>query len=112
MTVKFFPVFFEQECKFSPAIMQAVFASVTLFLIPGTLICQKMAKRFGRLQIIISCFLVGIPCTMLMGLLRSFYSMPGVMLPIFLMRCVSQWSCGALMGSVIADYTPKAQRAR
>merc|ERR1712100_530117 len=28
------------------------------------------------------------------------------------LRCVSQWSPSALMGSVIADYTPKATRGR
>merc|ERR1712061_608463 len=33
-------------------------------------------------------------------------------LSIFVLRCVSMWSCGPLLGSVIADYTPKTTRGR
>eukprot|EP00435_Cladocopium_sp_Y103_P015959 s4495_g3.t4 len=35
-----------------------------------------------------------------------------VMLPIFLTRCICMWSCTPLLGSIIADYTPKATRGR
>eukprot|EP00439_Symbiodinium_sp_Y106_P063968 s1172_g9.t7 len=35
-----------------------------------------------------------------------------VMLPVFLLRCCSMWGASPLLGSIIADYTPKAQRGR
>lgn len=112
MTVKFFPIFFDQDCHLNPATLQAAFASLSGLTVIGTLVANKLAKRIGRLQVIIPSFVIGITCTMLLGLLKPFYTIPAVMLPIFMLRCSIQWSCGALMGSVIADYTPKAQRGR
>lgn len=112
MTVKFFPVFFNTEGHINPALLQSVFASLFGLTAIGTLVANKLAKRFGRMQIAIPSFAIGISCTVLLGVLKPFYTVPAVMLPIFLLRCVIQWSNGALLGSVIADYTPKATRGR
>jgi len=112
MTVKFFPVFFNVECHEDPATVQTVFASLSLLCAVGTLLANKVAKRVGRMQVVIPCFMVGITCTLLLGSLRGLYTTPGVMIPLFMVRCSIMWSTGALKGSVIADYTPKSQRAR
>jgi len=112
MTVKFFPVFFDKVGHVNPATLQAVFASLSGLTTVGILLANKAAKRVGRMQVTICCFVIGISCTILLGTLHNFYTVPGVMLPIFVLRCTIQWSCSALMGSVIADYTPKAQRGR
>ncbi|CAJ1402250.1 unnamed protein product [Effrenium voratum] len=112
MTVKFFPVFFKEEGHIRPVVLQGVFASLQLLTGVNTFVNNRLAKCCGRLQVIICCYVVGISCTSLLGLLKSYYTIPGVMLPIFMMRCTMQWSCGALMGSIIADYTPKASRGR
>merc|ERR1719359_648275 len=40
------------------------------------------------------------------------YNLPYITLPIFMLRCTSQWSVSALLGSIMADYTPKSQRGR
>jgi len=112
MTVKFFPVFFEKACKLDPGSIQLVMAAVSIAVCPGALICQWVAKRIGRLQVMLMCFSVGICCTALLGLLRPYYTVPFIMLPIFFARCTIMWSCGALGGSVVADYTPKDQRGR
>lgn len=89
-----------------------MFASLSGLTVLGTLAANKVAKRVGRLQVIIPCFCIGISCTVLLGALRPYYTIPGVVLPIFMLRCSIQWSMGALMGSILADYTPKAQRGR
>jgi len=112
MTVKFFPVFFENACGFDPGSIQVVMGIVSVMICPGALVCQWLAKKVGRLQIILLCYTVGIICTALMGALRQYYTVPYIMLPIFIARCTFQWSCGALTGSVVADYTPKEQRGR
>ncbi|CAE7727934.1 TDRD1 [Symbiodinium necroappetens] len=112
MTVKFFPVFFKQEGHINPALLQAVFASLSALTVVSTLISARISKCAGRLQVIIPCYAVGITCTILLGLLRPYYTVPGVMLPVFLLRCSSMWGAFPLLGSVIADYTPKAQRGR
>lgn len=91
MTVKFFPVFFSQEGHVNPAVLQAVFASLAGLTCIGTLLSSVAAKRVGRFQVIIPNFVIGISCTVLLGLLRPFYTVPGVMLPIFVCRCTMQW---------------------
>jgi len=112
MTVKFFPVFFKEEGHIQPVLLQAVFASLYFLAGIGTLVANRLSKKFGRLQVIICGYCIGISCTMLLGLLRPYYTVPAVMLPIFLTRCTCQWSCTPLLGSIIADYTPKATRGR
>jgi len=112
MTVKFFPVFFQEEGHINPAVLQAVFASLSALTVVGILITNRASKCAGRLQVVIPCYFIGICCTMLLGALRAYYTVPGVMLPIFLLRCSSMWGASPLLGSIIADYTPKAQRGR
>lgn len=112
MTVKFFPLFFDVECHEDPATVQIVFASLNGLTAVGTIIVNRLAKRWGRMQVIIPCFCVGITCTILLGTLKAYYTKPFVIVPIFMLRCSIMWSCSALRGSVIADYTPKSQRGR
>jgi len=112
MTVKFFPVFFDIECHEDPATVQVMFASLFLVTALGTSLANKLAKHFGRMQVVVPCFMIGVCCTILLGSLKPFYQYPGVMVPIFMLRCSIMWSCGALKGSVIADYTPKSSRGR
>eukprot|EP00439_Symbiodinium_sp_Y106_P063951 s1172_g9.t6 len=76
------------------------------------LVGDSGGARDLRFLVIIPCYAVGITCTSLLGLLRPYYTVPGVMLPVFLLRCCSMWGASPLLGSIIADYTPKAQRGR
>ena len=55
MTVKFFPVFFKQEGHINPALLQAVFASLSALTVVATLISTRISKCAGRLQVIIPC---------------------------------------------------------
>lgn len=112
MTVKFFPVFFDEQIHVDPAVFQGVAASLLGLTAIGNFVANRLGKRFGRLQVTVFCFCVGIPCTALLGLLRPYYAVKSLMLSIYVLRCVSQWSPSALMGSVVADYTPKATRGR
>merc|ERR1719203_420268 len=73
---------------------------------------QKAAKRFGRLEVVIPCTIVGVSATFLLGALSPFYEMPFVMMPLFVIRCTVMWSISAVEGSIVADYTPKSQRGR
>jgi MFS family permease len=112
MTVKFFPIFFQEAADWSPAWVQGVFASLTIFTVAGTFAANSLAKRFGRMQVIIPFTCFGIVGSILLGALREHYHNKGVMVPVFIARCTGMWSISALLGSVLADYTPKATRAR
>ena len=50
--------------------------------------------------------------TFCLSFLREYYKVPGVIIPVYLLRCGFQWSTGSLSYSIIADYVPKAYRAR
>jgi len=112
MTVKFFPVFFHVECKQSPVTVQFIFASMSLLAAVGSLVTNKIAKRVGRLQVVIPCFMIGTVCTVLLGSLRSLYTVSAVIIPLFLLRCSMMRSTESLRYSIVADYTPKSERAR
>ena len=58
MTVKFFPVFFKQEGHINPAVLQAVFASLSALTVAATLVSTRASKCAGRIQVIIPCCLV------------------------------------------------------
>merc|ERR1711923_133801 len=94
-----------------PATFQAVSASLFVFTASGTLIANKVSKRIGRLQTLIIGFVLGVTCTASLSI-RFCYGMHWLMLTIYVVRCVSQWSTGPQFGSVIADYTPKSTRGR
>merc|ERR1719422_461711 len=53
MTVKFFPVFFQQECHVSPATVNVVFGVLGGLTALAQFLAQKASKRYGRLQVII-----------------------------------------------------------
>jgi len=113
MTVKFFPVFFQSELNVDPASLQVVFASLSGLTVLGTILAERAARRWGRLQVVIPAYIVGVGSTALIGLLDSWgWIMPSVMLPLFTVRCTAMWSVSALQGSIVADYTPKATRGR
>lgn len=113
MTVKFFPVFFQQEGHVDPASLQVVFASLSGLTVMGTILAERAARKWGRLQIVIPAFATGVCCTAVIGLLANWgWTRPSVMLPLFTVRCTAMWSVSALQGSIVADYTPKATRGR
>merc|ERR1740121_3217559 len=109
MTAKFFPVFFAVECKESPVTVQMMFASMSILVVVGSLVTNKIAKCVGRLQVVIPCFMIG---TVLLGALRSLYTVSAVIIPLFLLRCSMMRSTKSLRYSIVADYTPKSERAR
>jgi MFS family permease len=113
MTIKFFPVFFQSELKVDPASLQVVFASLSGLTVVGTLLAERAARRWGRLQVVIPAYIIGVGSTATIGLLDSWgWTMTSVMLPLFTVRCTAMWSVSALQGSIVADYTPKATRGR
>merc|ERR1711920_28655 len=72
MTIKFFPVFFQQECGLSPATVNLVFAFLGGCTVVAQLIAQRVAKRFGRLEIVIPCTIVAVVATGLLGTFKPF----------------------------------------
>jgi len=112
MTVRFFPIFFQNECHMSPGLVNITYASLGGVMALATIAVQRISKRTGRLEVIIPSLVIGVVCTALLGALKPFYTNPWVMIPLFITRFVFMNSSNALQYSITADYTPKNMRAR
>ncbi|QDZ20459.1 MFS general substrate transporter [Chloropicon primus] len=112
MSVKFFPIFFADECGLSPVTLQILYIILPSVVVAFTLIATKLSKTWGRMQVIVCFNFLGIGHTLAMALMRSQYHNAEVMVTVYLLRCGFQWSTGGLAYSIIADYVPKEYRGR
>ena len=69
MTIKFFPLFFKNECLMSPVGVQAIYTGVPLLLAFFARLATCLAKRFGRVQTMIGLKVVGVGLLVAMALL-------------------------------------------
>lgn len=112
MTIKFFPIFFQQECHMSPGVVNMVYASIGVLLALSGVLAQRFSKRIGRMQVVIPCKTLGVIGTLLLGLSKPVYTVTWVMIPLYMARYVLMNAPQAVMSSITADYTQKSQRAR
>lgn len=67
MTIKFFPLYFKNTCRMSPAGVQAVYTALPLLMAGFSNLVVRLSRRFGRIQAIISAKTVGISLLVLMA---------------------------------------------
>ena len=69
MTIKFFPLFFKNECGMSPVGVQAVYTGVPLLLAACARLATFLAARFGRVQTMVLLKVIGVGLLVAMALL-------------------------------------------
>ena len=113
MTVKFFPVFFKDDCNMSPVNVQVIYLIVPIFMVLASGFASSLSKTAGRIQTILLCKGVGL------GLLFSIVfkvdylkSAPLALVPLYVARTALMNSTYPLQESVLMDFVPKEQRAR
>ena len=112
MTVKFFPIFFQDRCGFSPVLVNAILASTTAVMAVFTWGCQLLSRPLGRLGAAFATKIVGVGLLVAMALMRPLWTNPWAISPVFLAR-TALMNCGApLIKSVAMDYVPKKQRGK
>merc|ERR1719330_531423 len=109
MTVKFFPVFFQQECHITPVALNVVFACLDFIGTFASILAQRISKRLGRLEVVIPGAIISVVCTFLMGVLKPFYTDTWLMIPLFVAIFTFMGCTGGIEASITADYTPKSQ---
>lgn len=111
MTVKFFPLFFKNDCHMTPAGVQGVYfcapISIFLFSVFGT---KLAATGFGRVQTIMLCKLIGVSALFLMGFLKDYRDRWEIMVPIYLFRTGIMNSTYPMEESILMDFVPKERR--
>ena len=118
MTVKFFPIFFKEMIGLSPAAVFLVQAALPFTGMPVVGLVEKLCYRFGRIQIEIMLWYIGIFALggmALMGYMgqynNSFLSR-SVIIVLFIVRCSALQSTSPIQTAVVMDYVPKHIRAR
>ena len=71
MTVKFFPLFFQEDCAMSPIAVQIIYVLVPLVMAPFTAIGTRLGRRVGRVPTMIGLKVVGVALLVTMAQLRD-----------------------------------------
>jgi len=114
MTVKFFPLFFKNDCSLSPSAVQGIYVAVPIAIIVFSGFAQRLASTgFGRVQAVILSKMIGVSCLVIMVLcLREFDAPWPVIVAVYLLRTGIMNCTYPLEESVTMDFVPKAYRAR
>jgi MFS family permease len=106
MTVKFFPIFFEEIYSLTPISIQAILGTTSIFTGIAGLIAQQFSKKRGRAQMIAATQFVATLC--LVGLI--FYPPLWALIPIFIARGSLMNAGMPLSRSILMDVIPKKNR--
>lgn len=113
MTVKFFPLFFKNDCGLSPSQVQTIYFFVPLAMLLCGVIVQKISRTFGRIQSILLVRCSGITCLLMMVFFKTFLiSRPYYIIPLYILRTALMNSTYPLEESLFMDFVPKDARAR
>eukprot|EP00475_Leptophrys_vorax_P031138 TRINITY_DN4709_c0_g1_i3.p1 TRINITY_DN4709_c0_g1~~TRINITY_DN4709_c0_g1_i3.p1 ORF type:complete len:505 (-),score=105.07 TRINITY_DN4709_c0_g1_i3:1442-2740(-) len=112
MTIKFFPLFFENECKMRPITVSLIFVVTPLCCAIISGICQKISLKTGRIQITIAIRAVGISALALMAYLSDYWQTFWIITPVFVARSALMNSTTPLVRSVVMDYSSPRNRAK
>lgn len=115
MTVKFFPLFFKQDCALSPEATQGIYVVVPFAMVGCSALVQRASATVGRIQCIVLSRACGVCLLLLMAWLqlRSTYRGAAlVLVPVYVLRTALMNSGYPLEESILMDYVPKASRAR
>jgi MFS family permease len=112
MSVRFFPIFFLDNLKMTPQMVQLIFLCSTIGMTMGGQISQHLGARFGRIETTIFLKLLGASFFMLMIVFYQYNAPVSIVLILFVLRTSIMNSPGALSRSVLMDSVPAEERAK
>merc|ERR1711957_861365 len=85
MTIKFFPLFFQNEAHLSPMAVNAIYV-ISPFCVSGiSKILQRISLSYGRVQVILISKVFGVSLLVAMGLSRAYWQTPAVIIPLYVL---------------------------
>lgn len=112
MTIKFFPLFFKDDCNMSAAEVQTIYLIVPVSMALCSTIGTKVAGYIGRVQ---ACGILrasGLSCFGMMLVLYDRSANPWLVVFFYVLRTALMNSTYPLEESILMDYVPKQERAR
>mmetsp|Transcript_27909 Transcript_27909/g.93928 ORF Transcript_27909/g.93928 Transcript_27909/m.93928 type:complete len:547 (-) Transcript_27909:60-1700(-) len=117
MTVKFFPLFFKNDCGMSPTRVQCIAVAVSLAMAAASSLGTRLGARVGRVQAVLALRCGGLSCFGAMvvlysrGIASAAWVKPAVVL-VYVLRTALMNCTYPLEESILMDYVPKETRAR
>jgi len=111
MTIKFFPLFFENQCKLSPTFVSTIYVVSPLTIAVLAWIAQKISLKIGRVQVSTMFTTIGVSLLVTMSL-RSLWEHSAIIVPIFIVRTALMNATTPLVKSILMDYTSPEMRAK
>ena len=117
MTIKYFPLFFKNDCHMSPASVQAIYVAVPVAMACSSTAATALAKLVGRVQAVLLLRVAGLCCFGSMVFLydRGFGThgaLKWAIVAFYVVRTALMNCTYPLEESILMDYVPKSTRAR
>jgi MFS family permease len=112
MSIRYFPIFFLENLKMSPRMVQLMFLCSTSSMAISGKITQKLGSRFGRLETATFIKCLGATMFMAMVLCYQINAPIWVVCTLWVVRTTLSNSVGALTKSVLMDSVPSHERAK
>eukprot|EP00993_Chasmostoma_nieuportense_P000754 NODE_1693_length_1411_cov_45.570872_g1607_i0.p1 GENE.NODE_1693_length_1411_cov_45.570872_g1607_i0~~NODE_1693_length_1411_cov_45.570872_g1607_i0.p1 ORF type:complete len:432 (+),score=89.52 NODE_1693_length_1411_cov_45.570872_g1607_i0:1-1296(+) len=112
MTVKFFPLFFQKELLLSPVWVNFIYVLAPFCIGLLSTVAQRLSKCSGRPAMVCLTGLLGALLLLLMGVARSLWAHPLLIVTLYLLRTALANCGGPLQTSILMDYVPKQNRGK
>eukprot|EP00298_Acanthocystis_sp_HF-20_P014204 c20673_g1_i1.p1 GENE.c20673_g1_i1~~c20673_g1_i1.p1 ORF type:complete len:472 (+),score=163.86 c20673_g1_i1:27-1442(+) len=112
MTVKFFPLFFMNDCHLSPSQVQAIYVVIPVFMVLACGLAEKVAKKIGRVQTSVLFRGSAVIVLFAMVYLQDYKGDWRIMVPLYVVRVSAMNATYPLEEAVTMDFVPKSSRAR
>eukprot|EP00239_Pterosperma_sp_CCMP1384_P011720 CAMPEP_0197862120 /NCGR_PEP_ID=MMETSP1438-20131217/38634_1 /TAXON_ID=1461541 /ORGANISM="Pterosperma sp., Strain CCMP1384" /LENGTH=593 /DNA_ID=CAMNT_0043479557 /DNA_START=697 /DNA_END=2478 /DNA_ORIENTATION=- len=112
MTIKFFPLFFKNDVRMSPAEVQTIYFIVPIVMAMCSDMGVKISKYVGRSQTSVLLRLIGLACFGGMVILYHLNVNRWLVVVLYVVRTAFMNSTYPIDEGILMDYVPKNQRAR
>eukprot|EP00299_Pterocystis_sp_00344_P012211 c5826_g1_i2.p1 GENE.c5826_g1_i2~~c5826_g1_i2.p1 ORF type:complete len:267 (+),score=49.40 c5826_g1_i2:617-1417(+) len=112
MTVKFFSLYFKNDCHLSPSQVQIINSISPGMIVIFSVLNQKLSTYTGRVQAIVISRGAGVGCLLAMVFLQNHRGDWRVMVPIYIIRTALVNCSYPIEESILMDAVPQETRAR
>ena len=112
MTIKFFPLFFKNDCKMTPAEVQTVYLIVHIAMCTCSTLGTRISKYTGRVQAVALLRILGLSCFGSMVIMYNRGVNRWAIVAAYIARTALMNCTYPLEESILMDYVPKKTRAR
>jgi hypothetical protein len=114
-TIKFFPLWFKNDLRMSPAAVQGIYCGVPLSMALASGFCTALSRRIGRVEAVLGVRTSALIC--FAGMLAVFYRVHGAwrlrgVVALYILRTALMNCTYPVEESILMDYVPKNTRAR